>query len=81
MEKFSKILLDDDKTYWKLQVEIFSKILPDDTINTLKVSYEALKKEEKEMFLDIGCFLVGEDKELVVQVLEALGYCYIRECL
>jgi hypothetical protein len=70
-----------DKTYWKLQVEKFSKQLPDDTINTLKVSYEALKKEEKEIFLDIGCFLAGEDRELVVQVLEGLGYYYVRDCL
>ena len=30
---------NDDKTFWKLQVEKFSRQLPDDTINTLKVSY------------------------------------------
>lgn len=70
-----------DKAYWKLQVEKFSKRLPADTLNTLKVSYEALKKVQKEMFLDIGCFLVGEDRELVVQVLEGLGYSYVRDCL
>jgi hypothetical protein len=72
---------NDDKTFWKLQVEKFSKRLPDDIINTLKVSYEALSKEKKEMFLDIGCFLVGEDRELPVRVLEGLGYSDVRDCL
>ena len=45
------------------------------------MSYEALRKEEKEMFLDIGCFLVGEDTELAVRVLEGLGYSNVRDCL
>ena len=61
--------------------EIFSKCLPDDILKTLKMSYEALRKEEKEMFLDIGCFLVGEDTELAVRVLEGLGYSNVRDCL
>ena len=61
--------------------EKFSKELLDDILKTLKMSYEALRKEEKEMFLDIGCFLVGEDTELVVRVLEGLGYSNVRDCL
>ena len=60
--------------------EIFSKQLLDDILKTLKMSYEALKKEEKEMFLDIGCFLVDEDTELAVRVSEGLGYSNIRDC-
>jgi hypothetical protein len=62
-------------------VEKFSKRLPDDIINTLKVSYEVLSKEKKEKFLDIGCFLVEEDTELAVRVLEGLGYSDVRDCL
>ena len=53
------------RKWWKNLLEgageIFSKQLPDDILKTLKMSYEALRKEEKAMFLDIGCFLVGED--------------------
>lgn len=43
-----------------------------DVINPLKVCYEALDPVEKEVFLDIGCFLVGEERELAVRVLEGL---------
>jgi hypothetical protein len=61
-----------DKEYWKWQLEKLSTALPYEIINSLKVSYEALDPEEKEVFLDIGCFLVGEKKELAIRVLEGL---------
>lgn len=63
-----------DKTYWMLQLKMFSKRLPDQILDTLKASYQKLNKEEKEMYLDIGCFLAGEDKELAVRVLQGSGY-------
>lgn len=38
--------------------------------------------EQQEMLLDVGCFLVGEDLELAVRVLEGLGYNNdVRNCL
>jgi len=62
-------------------LEKFSRSLPDDLIERLKVSYETLSNQEKEMFLDIGCFLAGEDKDLVFRVLEGLGYSDAMDCL
>jgi hypothetical protein len=50
----------------------FSTTLHEDITKTLKVSYNALNDEEKEAFLDIGCFLVGEETELAIRVLEGL---------
>lgn len=64
-----------DKTYWKLQLEKYSQRQPlpeaDDVVNTW--TYNDTKMEEKMVFLDIGCFLVGEDSELAVLLLEGLG--------
>lgn len=38
--------------------------------------------EQQEMLLDVGCFLVGEDLELAVRLLEGLGYNNdVRNCL
>lgn len=67
-----------DIRYWKQQLEnYFDQGRPllgaDDIINTLKASYEALNPQEKITFLDVGCFLVGEDTELAIRVLEGLG--------
>jgi len=71
-----------DKAYRRRELEKYSQGLPlpeaDDVINTLKWSYSAMKTEEKMVFLDIGCFLVGEDSELAVRVLEGLGYKDVR---
>lgn len=61
-----------EKEYWERQLEKLCTTLPIQIIDSFKVSYEALDAEEKEVFLDIGCFLVGEEKELAIQVLEGL---------
>jgi hypothetical protein len=70
-----------EEEYWKRQLEKLSRRLPDDIMDTLKVSYEALNSEEKEIFLDLGCFFLGEDKELAVRVFEGLGYKDVCDCL
>jgi hypothetical protein len=59
-----------DKDYWEWQLEKLSTTMPNQVRNPLQVSYQALDPEEKEVFLDIGCFLVGE--ELAIRVLEGL---------
>jgi hypothetical protein len=61
-----------DKEYWKRELVRLSTTLHGDIIEALKVSYDALNDEEKEAFLDIGCFLVGEETELAIRVLEGL---------
>lgn len=68
-----------DKRYWKQQLKRFSQGEPlvdaNRVLKTLRVSYESMHSdEEKDLFLDIGCFFVGEDKELAVSVSEGLGY-------
>jgi hypothetical protein len=56
-----------EEEYWKRQLERLSRRLPDDIVDTLKVSYEALRGDEKEIFLDLGCFFPREDKEVTVE--------------
>lgn len=72
---------EPDRMTWKRRLEKRSAKLPEDVQETLRSSYEALEDEEKEMFLDIGCFFVGEDKELVIRVLEGLGRDDVCDCL
>lgn len=45
-----------------------------DVINKLKWSNKDIEVEKQKIFLDVTYFLVGEELELVVQVLEGLDY-------
>ncbi|XP_059067935.1 disease resistance protein Roq1 isoform X2 [Cryptomeria japonica] len=47
------------KNYWQSQLNKLSRLVPDDIKSRLKISYDALDKEEKEMFLDVACFFIG----------------------
>jgi len=57
---------------WKQKLKNFSIVPPKDILDQLEGIYDSLDTKEKDLFLDIGCFLVGEEKELAIRVLEGL---------
>ncbi|GLJ38069.1 hypothetical protein SUGI_0775000 [Cryptomeria japonica] len=44
------------------------RIVLDNITEKLKVSYDALEYEQKEMFLDVACFFLGEENSLAIEV-------------
>ena len=58
------LLGQNDKSYWHDQLARLENILPHEIQKRLKISYDNLDKEEKEIFLDIACFLIGHDKNM-----------------
>ncbi|KAH9724836.1 Disease resistance-like protein DSC1 [Citrus sinensis] len=56
------------KVDWKIALENLIRISDPDIYDVLKVTYNELKAEEKSMFLDIACFLKGEDKDYVTKI-------------
>ncbi|GLJ34185.1 hypothetical protein SUGI_0687090 [Cryptomeria japonica] len=58
----------NSKANWKSQLKKLSRILPTDIKQRLQVSYHALDEEEKEMFLDVACFLIRENKSRAIAV-------------
>ncbi|KAH9289130.1 hypothetical protein KI387_033247, partial [Taxus chinensis] len=54
--------------YWEAQLEKISRILPGDITQRLKISYDALDEEDKEMFLDTACFFIGEERSTAIVV-------------
>ncbi|KAH9289020.1 hypothetical protein KI387_033137, partial [Taxus chinensis] len=62
------LLYRNTKDYWSSQLNKISRLLPKDIKETLKISYDALDEEDKEMFLDIACFFIGERKSLAIAV-------------
>ena len=43
-------------------------------LDTFQISFDGLEETEKKIFLDIACFLKGEDKDLVINILRTPHY-------
>ncbi|GLJ33817.1 hypothetical protein SUGI_0679920 [Cryptomeria japonica] len=56
------------KDSWETQLDKVRRIMPNDIKQKLKVSYDALDDEEKEIFLDIACFFIGEEIASAIDV-------------
>eukprot|EP01018_Ginkgo_biloba_P021916 Gb_35242 [translate_table: standard] len=63
-----------EKSYWETELKKISRILPRDIRQRLKISYDALEEEEKQIFLDIACFFIGEDKNKAIFIWEGSGW-------
>ncbi|GLJ33954.1 hypothetical protein SUGI_0683050 [Cryptomeria japonica] len=59
--------------YWESQLHKISRILPADIKKRLKISYDTLDDEEKEIFLDAAYFFIGEQSSLAIEVWNGLG--------
>ncbi|KAH9294115.1 hypothetical protein KI387_040682 [Taxus chinensis] len=64
----------NDMNYWQLVLEKVRKRLPDGIKQTLKISFDALDNEEKQIFLDIACFFIGKSKSMATKILKGSGW-------
>ncbi|XP_052197914.1 disease resistance protein RPV1-like isoform X2 [Diospyros lotus] len=58
---------------WESALNKLNKVSDPDIQNLLKLSYDGLNKEEKEIFLDIACFFKGSGRDIVTRILDG---CY-----
>eukprot|EP01018_Ginkgo_biloba_P036025 Gb_36253 [translate_table: standard] len=63
----------DDTAFWKEAVIRIESMMDKDLYETLKISFNGLHEEEKQIFLDIACFLIGEKKATASGIWKALG--------
>ncbi|KAK3184122.1 hypothetical protein Dsin_031408 [Dipteronia sinensis] len=61
------------KREWKSSINTLKKCLNLNIQNVLRISYDGLNDQEKEIFLDIACFFKGECKRRVIDVLDEHG--------
>ncbi|XP_059654449.1 disease resistance protein RPV1-like [Cornus florida] len=59
---------------WKSTLKKLEKIPDLKVQKILRVSYDSLGDKEKCLFLDIACFFVGMDQDLVIKILEGCGF-------
>lgn len=64
---------------WKSTLEKLDKN-PDKTINSmLKISFDGLDDQQKEIFLDIACFFKGWKRDCVTKILDSCGFATLIE--
>ncbi|XP_020217919.1 disease resistance-like protein DSC1 [Cajanus cajan] len=61
--------------FWVSELRKLDKCLNLRIQNVLQVSYDGLDNLEKNIFLDIAFFFKGEDKDDVIRILDACGFC------
>ncbi|XP_040998242.1 disease resistance protein RUN1-like [Juglans microcarpa x Juglans regia] len=59
---------------WKSALEKFERSLHKDIYEILKISYDGLDDDEKDIFLDIAIFLKGNSVEYVTKILDTCGF-------
>ncbi|XP_039165155.1 disease resistance protein RPV1-like [Eucalyptus grandis] len=55
---------EKDQMVWRERLEKLRNVPIEDVQEKLRISYDTLKHEEKQMFLDIACFFIGTDKRI-----------------
>ncbi|GLJ39020.1 hypothetical protein SUGI_0795420 [Cryptomeria japonica] len=64
-----------DKAYWSIQLDVVKEAkLHRDIKHTLKISYDALEEDEKQIFMDIACFFIGKKVSQAISIWKASGW-------
>ncbi|XP_056166449.1 disease resistance protein RPV1-like [Syzygium oleosum] len=70
LEVIGSLLSGTEKKSWDDILEKLEKVPHVDVQSKLKISYDALELRQQHIFLDIACFFIGHDKDIVVHFWE-----------
>ncbi|XP_056174260.1 disease resistance protein RPV1-like [Syzygium oleosum] len=70
LEVIGSLLSRTEKKSWDDILEKLEKVPHVDVQSKLKISYDALELGQQHIFLDIACFFIGHDKDIVVHFWE-----------
>ncbi|KAJ4723837.1 putative disease resistance protein (TIR-NBS-LRR class) [Melia azedarach] len=62
------------KEVWESAIKKLKRIPNKDIQKVLRISFDSLDDAEKNIFLDIACFLKGENKDYAIKFLDACGF-------
>ncbi|XP_057846334.2 disease resistance protein Roq1-like [Cryptomeria japonica] len=60
--------------YWRSELIQVRKALPRDIKQRVRISFDALNAEEKQIFMDISCFFGGREQSIAEEAWEASGW-------
>ncbi|CAN0909297.1 Disease resistance protein L6 [Linum grandiflorum] len=68
------LLYMEEANVWKEKLEQLKETTEQEVIERLKISYNALEHAAKQIFLDIACFFIGSDKQIVSYMWEDCNF-------
>ncbi|TYI03619.1 hypothetical protein ES332_A11G352200v1 [Gossypium tomentosum] len=74
LEVLGSFLCGRDIVQWRSAIERLKQDSNREILNTLRISFDGLEENEKNIFLDIACFFNGEKKDLVMKVLDGCEF-------
>ncbi|KAJ7960444.1 Disease resistance-like protein [Quillaja saponaria] len=74
LEIIGSDLFDKSIDEWKSTLDKYKKIPNNEILSVLRISYDNLGYNEKQVFLDIACFLKGFNSEVCKQILHACDF-------
>ncbi|XP_056175896.1 disease resistance protein L6-like [Syzygium oleosum] len=74
LEVIGSLLPCIDKKKWDDKLEQLEKVPHLDVQSKLKISFDALEVRQQHIFLDIACFFIGYDKDIMVHFWEKSKY-------
>ncbi|XP_018730410.2 disease resistance protein RUN1-like [Eucalyptus grandis] len=74
LEVFGSLLCGKGLIQWRDTIKKLKKVPRMDVQEKLKISYEVLDNEQKQIFLDIACFFIGIDKRIASYMWDACGF-------
>jgi hypothetical protein len=74
LKVLGKFLQGRQKEEWESQLQKLEKLPHPEIFNLLKLSYDGLDDDQKDIFLDIACFHRGEYVNVVEQTLDCCGF-------
>eukprot|EP00253_Pinus_taeda_P027154 PITA_27154 len=71
---FGALLYGKDISQWKEEWESLRQIAPSAIQDTFKISYNSLNQQEKDIFLDIACFLGYHNRDAAISIWNSSGW-------
>jgi len=69
LKVFGALVSGQNESYWEGILNELDKILPTTEIQeVLKISYDSLSLNDRQIFLDIACFFLGEDRDAAISI-------------
>lgn len=65
---------NNDKSYWQDELDRLEQILPFEIQKRLQISFDALERDEQDIFLDIACFFIGENRDTALRIWDGSGW-------